>query len=180
MNEQNFGELVKQPEQVEDLTQNQAQPGSLEQTPILATLIYQTPNNGSLPPGDQPGETLVQEAPQGQTILYNQAGMGETLAPEALNPEAELSLLSHAETEGFRTKWNEIQGQFVDEPQLAVNSADALVGEVIEKISALFAAEHTTLENQWKAGGDISTEDLRLTLQHYRAFFNRLLRQVPD
>jgi hypothetical protein len=31
------------------------------------------------------------------------------------------------------------------------------------------------LEDQWSSGGDVSTEDLRLTLQRYRSFFERLL-----
>jgi len=28
---------------------------------------------------------------------------------------------------------------------------------------------------QWKQGDDVSTEDLRQALQHYRSFFNRLV-----
>jgi hypothetical protein len=174
MSEQNF--VVKQPEQVEDPTQ----PIRPEPAQGLATLIYQTPNDGSLPPSNQPEEGLVQEAPLGQTIVYNQAGMGETLDPEAPPTEAELTPLNPAETEGFRTRWNELQGQFVDEPQTAVQAAEALIDQVIEKISAQMVAEEETLANQWKANRDISTEDLRLTLQQYRAFFNRLLRQMPD
>lgn len=31
------------------------------------------------------------------------------------------------------------------------------------------------LELQWKAGQDVSTEDLRRALQRYRAFFQRLV-----
>lgn len=153
MNAQNFGELVMPLEQVETPTQDL----------------------------DDAGEALVQEAPLGQTIIYNQAGIGETLAPELAtlpNPTAELPLFSSAETERFHLHWTELQSQFVDEPRATVNLAGALVGEVIEKISVLFAAEHDTLEKQWKDNPNASTEDLRLALQHYHAFFNRLLRQV--
>jgi F420-dependent hydroxymycolic acid dehydrogenase len=35
--------------------------------------------------------------------------------------------------------------------------------------------ERTGLERQWEAGDAVSTEDLRLALQHYRSFFKRLL-----
>jgi hypothetical protein len=53
------------------------------------------------------------------------------------------------------------------------------VGEVIEKITQLFASERSALENEWKQGNEVSTEDLRKILQHYRAFFNRLAMQIP-
>lgn len=85
------------------------------------------------------------------------------------------ALLNHEESEHFRTLWNEIQGRFVDEPRSAVQQADALVSDVIEKITQMFANEHNSLEEQWKDGNDVSTEDLRKALQHYRSFFNRLV-----
>ena len=86
-----------------------------------------------------------------------------------------VALLGHDESEHFRTRWNEVQGKFVDEPRSAVQQADALVSDVIEKITQLFANEHGALEEQWKEGKDVSTEDLRKALQHYRSFFNRLV-----
>jgi Na+/phosphate symporter len=85
------------------------------------------------------------------------------------------ALLTHEDSEQLRTRWNEVQGKFVDEPRSAVQQADALVAEVIDKITAMFAKEHGLLEDQWKKGEDVSTEDLRKALQHYRSFFNRLV-----
>jgi len=35
--------------------------------------------------------------------------------------------------------------------------------------------ERERLESQWGRGEDISTEDLRVALQRYRSFFQRLL-----
>jgi hypothetical protein len=49
------------------------------------------------------------------------------------------------------------------------------VSEVIEKITEMFSSERSSLEGQWKEGNDVSTEDLRQALQHYRSFFNRLV-----
>jgi len=63
----------------------------------------------------------------------------------------------------------------VDEPRSAVQQADGLVSEVVEQITQMFASEHSSLEDQWKQGNDVSTEDLRKALQRYRAFFNRLV-----
>jgi len=85
------------------------------------------------------------------------------------------ALLNHDESEHLRMLWNEIQGKFVDEPRSAVQQADALVADVIKKITRMFANEHSSLEAQWKEGKDVSTEDLRKALQHYRSFFNRLV-----
>lgn len=85
------------------------------------------------------------------------------------------SLFGHGEMEHLRTRWYEIQGKFVDEPRTAVMQADELVSEVIEQIAQMFANEHSLLESQWNQGSEVSTEDLRQALQHYRSFFNRLV-----
>ena len=86
-----------------------------------------------------------------------------------------LTLLDGEESKHFRERWNEIQSHFVDEPRSAVQQADVLVSEVIEKITEMFAKEHGSLESQWNQGQDVSTEDLRRALQQYRSFFNRLV-----
>ena len=36
-------------------------------------------------------------------------------------------------------------------------------------------AERARLEAEWERGVQVSTEDLRQALQHYRSFFKRLL-----
>ena len=86
-----------------------------------------------------------------------------------------IPLLNHEDSEHLRTRWNEIQGWFVDDPRAAVQQADTLVANVIDKITEMFANERGLLEGQWKQGDDVSTEDLRQALQHYRSFFNRLV-----
>ena len=96
-------------------------------------------------------------------------------APIRLNDGSLMALLEREESEHFRTRWNEIQGRFVDEPRSAVQQADALVSEVVEKITQMFASEHSSLESQWNQGNDVTTEDLRKALQRYRSFFNRLV-----
>lgn len=72
-------------------------------------------------------------------------------------------------------RWTEIQAGFVDEPRRSIENADALVDEVIETLTARFADERARLESQWTAGSEPSTEELRVALQRYRSFFNRLL-----
>jgi hypothetical protein len=74
----------------------------------------------------------------------------------------------------YRSRWDTIQAEFVDEPQRSVEEADNLVSEVIEEVARTFQAQRSDLESQW-AGEGVSTENLRVALQRYRSFFERLL-----
>ena len=79
------------------------------------------------------------------------------------------------EAGGFRSRWQEVQTGFVDEPRNAVERADGLVADMMKRLAQVFADERAKLEEQWSRGDDISTEDLRVALQRYRSFFDRLL-----
>jgi hypothetical protein len=79
------------------------------------------------------------------------------------------------ELQGLRTRWNDIQTGFVDEPRKAVEQADGLVASAMKRLAEVFAQERSGLEQQWDRGDNVSTEDLRLALQRYRSFFDRLL-----
>jgi hypothetical protein len=46
---------------------------------------------------------------------------------------------------------------------------------VVDKLTGQFAQARPRLEEQWSRGEQVSTEDLRLALQRYRDFFERLL-----
>jgi hypothetical protein len=89
--------------------------------------------------------------------------------------QAPVSLFAGDQAQRFRTEWNDIQIAFVDEPRGAVEKADGLVARVIQRLAQVFADERGRLEGEWSRGGDVSTEDLRLALQRYRSFFDRLL-----
>ena len=84
-------------------------------------------------------------------------------------------LLATDEQQALRSRWDSIQTGFVDEPRQAVEQADSLVAEVMQHLAQLFADERNKLESQWSRGDDVSTEDLRVALQRYRSFFDRLL-----
>jgi hypothetical protein len=84
-------------------------------------------------------------------------------------------LFSGEDAERFRSRWQEIQAGFVDEPQSAVKDADALVAELMQRLAETFSEERSRLESQWDRDDDVSTEELRIALQRYRSFFSRLL-----
>jgi len=84
-------------------------------------------------------------------------------------------LFSDTEVGDLRSRWSNVQAGFVDEPRRSVEQADELVATVMQRLTEGFANERSSLEKQWDSGDNISTEDLRVALQRYRAFFGRLL-----
>ncbi len=103
------------------------------------------------------------------------ADEGAAVGYEDERATADEPLLGTKEAEEYRRTWSEIQGRFVDDPQDAVTSADALVAEVMQALAQTFSTRKQGLEGQWDQGEQVATEDLRLALQQYRSFFNRLL-----
>jgi hypothetical protein len=97
------------------------------------------------------------------------ANRGEIQQPDAI------PLLPADEATSFRARWSEVQTGFVDEPRHAVEQADGLVAEMMQRLAQVFAGERGKLEQQWSKGDDVSTEDLRVALRRYRSFFDRLL-----
>jgi hypothetical protein len=145
---------------------------------VLAALIQQTPmGRGVVPMRSAADEAIVHEAPLDEKISssVSEVEVVPPIAPIGTNAFPAYALLSHEESEHFRTLWNEIQGRFVDEPRSAVQQADVLVAELIEKLTQMFTNEYGYLEGQWKEGNDVSTEGLRKALQRYRSFFDRLV-----
>jgi len=118
------------------------------------------------PQADRPSSTaqVVRDLEARQATNQRPAEAGKTTP-----------LFPENETTNFRHRWTEIQTAFVDEPRRAVEQADGLVAEVIKRLADSFANERSKLEGQWGRGDDVSTEDLRVALQRYRAFFDRLL-----
>ena len=82
------------------------------------------------------GEPVAGE-PGVSTAIPNPAPAVDTNTREApVSASAGLApLLSGEEADHFRTRWNEIQGTFVDDPASAVQQADVLVSEAVDKIT---------------------------------------------
>jgi len=106
---------------------------------------------------------------RGPQVIDNERMMAENSRADGtpLFPSNELNDL--------RTRWKEIQTAFVDEPRKAVEQADSLVASAMKRLAEVFAQERSGLEQQWDRGDSVSTEDLRVALQRYRSFFDRLL-----
>jgi hypothetical protein len=96
---------------------------------------------------------------------------------EAMQSDAELlaALFPPEMAQDFRSRWDEVQIGFVDDPKQAVRKADELVAQVMKSLAQKFADERSKFESQFDEQGSASTENLRVALRGYRSFFQRLL-----
>ncbi len=122
---------------------------------------------------DRPGPVLTDRP----AVENAQAGASEVLthAFHAENATGATPLFPHNELEELRNRWSAVQTAFVDEPRRAVEQADGLVASAMKRLAEVFAEERAKLEKHWDRGDNVSTEDLRIALQRYRSFFQRLL-----
>jgi len=118
------------------------------------------------------GQQPLPDAPADQSAPARQAAAGSDLGTGD-RPHAQL--LEDHELQSILAQWKEIQAEFVDEPRQAVQDADALVAELMQRLAQMFASEREQLESRWSSGGDVDTEELRHGLRRYRSFFERLL-----
>jgi hypothetical protein len=90
-------------------------------------------------------------------------------------PPTSPSLFADKDLSGLRSRWDNVQAAFVDNPEECVQKADTLVAEVVHQLTTGFSDARSRLEAQWAQGEKVSTEDLRIALKRYRDFFQRLL-----
>ncbi len=121
---------------------------------------------------DMHGETV---ATRGEDTRPRAARIPETRGPTPVPRDERLAALFSAEVaQGFRARWDATQIGFVDDPRQAVQQADELVAQVMKNLAQSFADERQQLEAQLH-DEKASTENLRVALQRYRSFFQRLL-----
>lgn len=118
---------------------------------------------------------------------------------ERRHEQLDIRPLDPAVRDRHRQRWARIQEEFVDQPRPAVEHADALVTSVMaergyptqsyaEQTASLSVDHARTLDHYRRGhdigtratgGVDVSTEDLRQAMVHYRALFDDLL-DLPD
>jgi len=121
---------------------------------------------------------LLAARPSGETAqsAASQGVASQDFASKARNStDADAPLFPNNELQELRNRWSGVQTAFVDEPRSAVEQADGLVAAAMKRLAEVFAEERSRLEQQWDRGDNVSTEDLRIALQRYRSFFQRLL-----
>lgn len=104
--------------------------------------------------------------------------------------------LSRTDQNAYAELWNSIQRKFVDAPADCVVQADRLVSEVMEargyplanfeQRAEIVSVDHPVVVQNYRAAhdiaqrqngaGQVTTEDLRKAMVHYRSLFDELLR----
>ncbi len=122
-----------------------------------------TPMESSAGHAESPGATTMESSGAGaqSSAQSTNSGTAESLFGDLLS--------------GLRSRWDDVQAGFVDDPRQCVEKADHLVSDVVDRLTAGFAQARSRLEEQWARGEEASTEDLRQALKRYREFFHRLL-----
>jgi hypothetical protein len=128
------------------------------------------------PFGKEPvGKDMRGKEPIAKEPIEKQA---EVVPFEQRTPSAPVQcgpLLPKSEVDQFQSRWQSIQAGFVDEPRKTLEEADKFCASVTERISHLYSDERGKMEGTWRRGDHVSTEDLRMALHRYRAFFSRLM-----
>jgi hypothetical protein len=156
---------------------NPAVPDAVERPLERAADRAATRDNPVVPNAiERPVERAV-GADRGAAVTDRPANVAQrdTARPAAVESSPHVDLFPNEELVGYRTQWEAIQTGFVDQPRAAVEQADALVSQVMNRLTDVFTRERSTLEGQWTKGDNVSTEDLRVALTRYRSFFHRLL-----
>jgi hypothetical protein len=78
---------------------------------------------------------------------------------------------------GFRTRWREIQAEFIEDPRRAAEDADELVSEITKVFAAQAEERRNRLASSWQREGTHGTEELRLVMRHYRGLVDHMLDQ---
>lgn len=107
--------------------------------------------------------------------LANEMRTGTEQRNSAETQSNHTPLFADNETGDFRSRWQNVQSGFVDDPRTAVQQADELVAATVRRLAEIFADEKAKLEATWAKGGEEDTEALRQALRRYRSFFDRLL-----
>ena len=124
-------------------------------------------------------------------------GEKELLSRQRRFEKLNIQPLSREQCERFSAAWGHVQQRFVDDPSGAVTEAHGLVKDVMktrgyplgdfEQRVADLSVEHANVVDHYRAArklaaareqGEVSTEDLRQAMVHYRELFHDLLQSA--
>jgi hypothetical protein len=136
-------------------------------------------------PEDSPA-TAADVAPAADLAPVDDSGQARPL-PETTATDLDQPLLS--DTAELRARWQQVQAEFVDDPQEAVGDAASLIDQTTQTMIDALQVRQRQLRAMWENGGSANggvaangavtangsdTEHLRQMMRHYRTLFNQL------
>ncbi|HMG29395.1 MAG TPA: hypothetical protein VK585_04680 [Jiangellaceae bacterium] len=106
-------------------------------------------------------------------VASDEEGSAE-LMPGEVPAEPAAAGLAEGATETMRARWQELQLRFVDDPSGVAGEARSLVGEAVQAVTGALADQQRRLDS-WSSAEGGDTEQLRVVVQQYREFFDRVL-----
>jgi hypothetical protein len=124
---------------------------------------------------------------------YGEPGEAERVLEARAERVAALHIrpLSVDDSQRYGERWRQVQAQFVDDPENAIDDADELCGEVMlargypvgdfEQRAADISVDHPHVVEHYRAAHavatnpDAGTEDMRQAMVHYRTLFEDLI-----
>jgi hypothetical protein len=147
-------------------------------TDVESTTPREPSSTDAEPSAAQPDPPTTADTPSQDTVEPGEPVTHDELSDTrngSSTPEADEPLFADGTLSGLRSRWDDVQAAFVDDPKECVQKADALVAQVVDQLTSGFSEARARLEDQWARGENASTEDLRVALTRYREFFQRLL-----
>ena len=130
-------------------------------------------------PDEKTRAELANDEPIGitrETVVAQGEAVRVDRSPENANRiEESSSFFSPTETQAFRSRWNNIQVHFVDDPASAVDEANTLVSDAIDHLKQGFTAQGQPRDPTSDPNKRDSTEERRLLLRRYRTLVERLV-----
>jgi hypothetical protein len=126
--------------------------------------------------GELSGETTADPAVDDDAEQPLVADEWDAESPSPARPAPQLTLAPQphpAVRSAPPAAWSEILAMFVDDPRASVELAARLVDDSVEAHVTSLKEQQQSLLSGWRGDGS-QTEDLRVALQHYRAFWTRL------
>jgi hypothetical protein len=88
--------------------------------------------------------------------------------------ETAIAVWSDEAAQDLRDKWRELQVQFIDDPNVAVDGAKGLVTEAVRELADTLLAAQAELD-PFRGGDRVDTETMRVAMRRYREFLDRVL-----
>jgi len=129
---------------------------------------------------DEPVETAYGTTTNGVTTDATSAtanGTTNGTANGVLNGTQNDVVIASEQNTDFRSRWREIQAEFIDDPQQAAEHADHLVAEITKVFAEQAEQERNRLSSAWQQKGANGTEELRLVMRRYRGLIDHMLDQ---